>query len=225
MPCHQLLTKNDRNPALKAAKWAAPALKSLSWNLKRFKPGWMSVFSGIVREQVPARRCLFSVAILQKDGREISPHVFFIFLPMPWHINQDSMLYSLLFSYCCSQSLPRRITHHWYLLFQKERKLRQRSSHPGCRQEPLFLSFSADRFFRCTSHRACSVSRRPWCSQHLSQQSRAGLRKGPAEPASCLSGEVPWAWGLAAQQDTPPTPLTPAVHWGKNASFPLFWKG
>lgn len=79
MPCHQLLTKNDRNPALKAAKWAAPVLKSLSWNLKRFKAGWMSVFSGNVHEQVPARRWLFSVAALQKDGRELLPAAFFIF--------------------------------------------------------------------------------------------------------------------------------------------------
>lgn len=68
--CHQLLTKNDRNPALKAAKWAAPALKTLSWNLKRFKPGWMSVFSGNVHEQVPARRWLF---------RKLLPRLLFVF--------------------------------------------------------------------------------------------------------------------------------------------------
>lgn len=39
----------------------------------------MSVFSGNVHEQVPARRWLFSVAALQKDGRELLPAAFFIF--------------------------------------------------------------------------------------------------------------------------------------------------
>lgn len=54
-------------------------LKSLSWNLKRFKAGWMSVFSGNAHKHLPARRWLFSVAVLQEDGRELLPHVFFIF--------------------------------------------------------------------------------------------------------------------------------------------------
>jgi len=58
MPCHQLLTKNETNPALKAAN--SLNSKSFSWTLKRLKPEMRevivmdakSVFSVNVHKQV-----------------------------------------------------------------------------------------------------------------------------------------------------------------------------
>lgn len=62
-----------------------------------------------------------------------------------------SYLFFLLFE-CGSQTPPKRVTLHWHLLVWKKRKLRQRSSDSGCRQQPLHLGLSAAAFFRCSSN-------------------------------------------------------------------------
>lgn len=152
----------------------------------------MSVFSRNVHED--------RYLVLQSCKRMEGNYCFMFsssFPPMSWHVSQDFMLNSHLFSCCCSQSLPRRITHHWYSLFQKERKLRQSSSHLGCRQESFYRQFPQVHL-----------------KQDLSSQSPELGQPGPlsaprAEERIQCGETVPWAWG---QQDTAPTPLGAAEH-------------
>lgn len=108
-----------------------------------------------------------------------------------FHVILSHLLF-LLFE-CGSQTLPKRVTHHWHLLVWKKRKLRQRSSDSGCRQQPLHLCLSAAALFRCSSNTVSG-------EQPLRLTHTDGWPTFPPPSLQCQPTSLPPAQGWATER-------------------------
>lgn len=168
MPCHQLLTKNDRYPALRAANWTASILKSFSWNLKRCKPemgevivmGCKLVLSVNVYKQILSQKMAVQCCNPEKGGRELGLLFSSSFLFLSWHVSPDFKLYSHECWYSYSKSFlfsSQKVCSSLTCICSKEKGTEAKKLSSWLQTSHYTLTFLLKHSFR--SHQIESVSR------------------------------------------------------------------
>lgn len=230
MPCHQLLTENDRNPALKVAKWAAPALKVSPGISKGLSQAGCQYFQGVYTSKLPARRWLFGVAILQKDGREFLPHVFFIFpTSVLAYKSRFHVILSFVFPTVVLSLFPEESHITDIYCFRRKGNRGREVLTLAADRSHYFLAFPLTASLGAPQTELIQSVPRPRAAS--TSLSCSGPRKGPAEPDSCLADKSPGPGAWQHSRTHLPHLLCSWGLWhlmctdGKMLHYPFFGKG